>query len=143
MQYSEIRRRLSFQSQNMKTICLAILMSIALGLGAAMAQGVGAQNPGGLTSPEVSAIFLFGRANYFRVVVQQRRCNLLDADTVNAINQRFENARQQLAARYGDRTFPADMPVNGPVREAECDRMTLNSYSNHVAEIEQYVASMK
>ena len=127
----------------MKTICLVLLAVISLGVGSVMAQGVGAQNPGGLTSPEVTAIFLFGRANYFRVVVQQRRCNLLDGDAVNSINQRFENARQQLAARYGDRTFPADMPVNGPVREADCDRVTLNSCSNHVAEIEQYVASMK
>lgn len=84
-----------------------------------------------------SAVFLFGRANYFRAIVKVRKCDSFDAGAFAAINQRFENARVQLAGRYGENLFPFDKPVGGPVRDGECDRVTLDSFSNHVAEIEQ------
>ncbi|WP_211444686.1 tetratricopeptide repeat protein [Collimonas humicola] len=105
----------------------------------------GAQNSGSssLKAPSQTAptaVFLFGRANYFRAIVKVRKCDFFDAGAFAAINQRFENARLQLAARYGVTLFPADKP-SGQVREGECDRVTLDSYSNHVAEIEQFLKS--
>ena len=93
-----------------------------------------------LLSPAVAnAIFLFGRANYFRAVVKKRNCELFDKDTTDAINLRFENARRQLASRFGEKLFPPDKPIDGPIQEGVCDRLTLDAFNNHVAEIEQAV----
>jgi hypothetical protein len=101
-----------------------------------------AQSGRSLSSPEIAALALFGRANYFRVVTAQRRCDLVDADYFKAVNQRFENARQQLATKFGDNEFPVDKPVDAPITVVPCERATLNSYGNHVSEIEQLIRQL-
>jgi hypothetical protein len=107
---------------------------------AAAAQNSGSSSPKAPNQTAPTAVFLFGRANYFRAIVKVRKCDIFDAGAFAAINLRFENTRLQLAARYGEALFPADKP-SGQVREGECDRVTLDSFSNHVAEIEQFLKS--
>ncbi|WP_458071878.1 hypothetical protein [Rhodanobacter sp. BL-MT-08] len=66
----------------------------------------------------------------------------MDTDYFNAINQRFENARQQLTAKFGYNEFPVDKPVDAPITLVPCERATLNSYGNHVSEIEQLLRQL-
>jgi len=82
-------------------------------------------------------VFLFGRANYFRVLVKQRRCDLVNEQLFATVNQRFESVRSQLATKYGENTFPFDKPAGGPIYDQECDPITLKSFDMKVSEIEQ------
>jgi hypothetical protein len=113
----------------------AVILLVWLAAGTAMAQVNGVPPPQNATQAMYMSIFLYGRASYFHTIVQQRHCDLLDANAVSAINQRYENARAQLVARYGDDISRADKPVNVPLQP--CMRATLDSYRNHVAEVEQ------
>ncbi|GEM_PF-835047 len=92
--------------------------------------------PGG--DPRIKAIFLFGRANFFHAAVAARNCAALDPAKVFAINQRFDAARARLAAKYGDTALPSSQM---DVKNEPCDPMTLESYSNHVAEVEAALAA--
>jgi hypothetical protein len=120
-----------------KTKHFAVTMLALLAAGVAQAQENGVPPPKNATQAMYTSIFLYGRASYFHTVVHQRHCDQMDANTVNAIDQRFENARAQLVARYGDAITRAGKPVNGP--QAPCLPGTLASYSNHVAEVEQII----
>lgn len=93
--------------------------------------------PSALSSLPTEAIFLYGRANFFRVLTKQLKCDQMDGALFKATNERFESARVRLASRYGEKFFPADKPVDGPLRQGACDKQTLLSYGNHVAEIEK------
>jgi len=86
------------------------------------------------------AIFLYGRARYFHAIVQKRQCEAFDKAAFDAANARFEKVRLQLAARYGERFFAANAPMDAPIRDGACDTITLQSYSNHIGEIEQILA---
>jgi hypothetical protein len=89
------------------------------------------------------ATFLFGRANYFRVLVKQRRCNLFDADRYNAANARFEAARARLAQRFSAISFAEDLPAGTRVRDGACTAAALMSYETHIAEVESFLGSGK
>lgn len=95
-----------------------------------------AAQPAALNSLPTDAIFLYGRANFFRALTKQLKCDLMDGPLFKATNERFESARVRLASRYGEKLFPANKPVDGPLRQGACDQQTLLSYGNHVAEIE-------
>jgi len=95
-----------------------------------------AAQPAALSSLPTNAIFLYGRANFFRALTGQLKCDLMDGPLFKATNERFESARVRLASRYGEKLFPVDKPVGGPLRQGTCDQQTLLSYGNHVAEIE-------
>jgi len=82
-------------------------------------------------------VYLYAVANYFRVLTQQRHCDLLNGALFDATNKRFEDARLRLASRYGEKLFPAGMAVGGPIQDAACDPPTLMSYGNHVAQLER------
>jgi hypothetical protein len=120
-----------------KTKHFVMAMLALLAAGVAQAQVNGVPPPKNATQAMYMSIFLYGRASYFHAIVQQRHCDQMDANTVSAIDQRFENVRAQLVARYGDAIARADKPVNGP--QAPCLPGTLASYSNHVAEVEQII----
>lgn len=95
------------------------------------------QQAGSPMSPALmNAIVNFGRANYFRAVAKQRHCETVNAAMLISIDDRFEKARQKLAAQFGEAVFPLDKPVSGPISDGGCDTMTLNAYSTHVREIE-------
>lgn len=81
-------------------------------------------------------VFLYGRANYFRVLAKQRRCDLVDEQLFTTTNQRFESVRSQLAAKYGENIFPFDKAAGGPVSDRGCDPITLESFNMKVREIE-------
>jgi hypothetical protein len=119
-----------------KTVSLFIVLTL---LAAFPAWGqdadVQAQQPKAKNAGE--AIYLYARANYFRLLVKHRNCESLDEHAFTETNQRFENARLQLVQLYGDNHFPADMPAGGPLRDGRCDELTLDAYSRHVTEIEQ------
>ena len=84
-----------------------------------------------------TSIGAYGQASYFHEAVKQRRCDLLDADAVNAIDQRFENARAELRTRYGDKFSRIDKPPAVLAQNGPCERMTLESYNNHVTVLEK------
>lgn len=86
------------------------------------------------------AIFLYGRARYFHAIVQKRQCEAFNKAAFDAANARFEKVRLQLAARYGEKFFAANVPVDASIRDGACDAITLQSYSNHIGEIEQFLA---
>jgi hypothetical protein len=94
-----------------------------------------AQSPA-LSSLPTQAIFLYGRANFFKALTKQLKCDEMDGALFRATNERFERARFRLASRYGESLFPADKPVNAPFRQGTCDAPTLRSYGVHVGEIE-------
>jgi len=87
-----------------------------------------------------SAIFLYGRASYFHDIMQYRNCAQINADLVNSTDQRLDNARLKMIALYGEQVF-AGHPPKLPVRDGACDEFTIDSYSNHVAELEQLLNS--
>jgi hypothetical protein len=122
-----------------------MIVSLLLLLSVFCASEAGSQQAGASTSQslsraEIGAISLYGRANYFRAIVKQRKCADLDPASVNTTNQKLEDARVRLAAQYGERIFPVDKPV-GPVQDGFCDRATVMSYANHVNELEQFLAN--
>jgi hypothetical protein len=135
---------------NPRAIALFVLVATGSAIGVADAQttqkGVQENNtpatpnqaaqPAALSSLPTNAIFLYGRANYFRALTRQLKCDLMDGPLFKATNERFESARVRLASRYGEKFFPVDKPVDG-LRQGTCDRQTLLSYGNHVAEIEK------
>jgi hypothetical protein len=117
-------------------------MLVSLAAGVAQAQVNGVPPPKNASQAMYMAIFLYGRASYFHTIVQQRHCDLLDANTTSAVNQRFENVRAQLLARYGESFSRIDKPVSVPP-EQPCNPATLGSYSGHVAEVEQILQESK
>jgi hypothetical protein len=88
------------------------------------------------TQARYTSIGAYGQASYFHELVKQRRCDLLDADAVNAIDQRFEKVRAQLYARYSE-LARIDKPPAVPAQNFPCDRLTLDSYGRHVSAVEQ------
>jgi hypothetical protein len=96
-----------------------------------------AAQPAALSSLPTEAIFLYGRANFFRALTKQLKCDLMDGPLFKTTNERFESARVRLASRYGEKLFSMDKPVGGPLRQGTCDQQTLLSYGNHVVEIER------
>ncbi|WP_266160223.1 hypothetical protein [Dyella silvatica] len=124
----------------MKTLGLATAMML-LSMGAAYAQQTTpARKP--LLPGELDAVFLNGRAQYFHDIVQVRHCEKINEQAVHAINQRFENAHAQLAARFGAIAKPASHPMPPPIAEQQCEAMTIDAYSNHVRELEQYLSRL-
>lgn len=113
------------------------MMFIAVLLGASSARAQVGGPPKDARQAMYMSMDLYGQASYFHAIVAQRRCDLLDPDTVSATNQLFDNVRSQLAARYGDAFSKIDKPINPPNEGRECDRATLDSYRNHVAQVEQ------
>lgn len=88
-------------------------------------------------------VFLFGRANYFRVLVKQSRCDLVNQKLFASANERFESARLLLAAKYEEKFFSLDMPAGGPIPDQECNSITLQSFSMKVREIEELLEATK
>lgn len=124
----------------MKTLGVAIvLMYLAMSMAYAQ-QATGIHSP--LPRGELDAVFLFGRAQAFHDIVQVQHCEQINAQAVDAINQRFENARAQLAARFGERAVPAGGQVPAQIADHSCDGLTIESYSNHVRELEQQLSSL-
>jgi hypothetical protein len=91
---------------------------------------------------QLDAVFLYGRAQAFHDIVQAQHCDQINAQAVNTINQRLENARSQLAARFGEKVVPAGGQVPPQIAEHSCDAITIASYSNHVRELEQYLSRL-
>lgn len=98
---------------------------------------VGGQNATPASPSVYDAVFVYSRANYFRALTKQQKCETIDPPLFETINARFDRARAQLMARFGERAFPLDLKPGTQLREGVCDRGTLMSYGNHVAEIEQ------
>jgi hypothetical protein len=89
-------------------------------------------------SPDAAeGIFLFGRANYFRVLVAASNCSQFDAAKFAQLAQRFEQARLGLVKKYGPQFFPVDKPINPPPQGRPCDSGMLLGYENHISEMEQ------
>jgi hypothetical protein len=117
-------------------------------LTASIAQAQPAASPpplishGAINQVLANEIFLFGRANYFRILAKQRDCGSVDKALFESTNKRFEDAQLRLAAKYSDRVFPVDKPVTG-IRDGSCDEASLSSYSSHMAELEQALQADK
>jgi hypothetical protein len=124
----------------MKTFGLAIaLMFVSMNAAyAEQATPVHAPLPPG----ELDAVFLYGRAQAFHDIVQAQHCDQINAQAVDTIDQRLENARSQLAARFGEKTVPAGGHIPPQIAEHPCDAITIDSYSNHVRELEQYLSRL-
>ncbi|MBB6245081.1 hypothetical protein [Rhodanobacter sp. A1T4] len=124
----------------MKTLGLAIAL-IFISMNAVYAQqATPARAP--LAPGQLDAVFLYGRAQAFHDIVQAQHCDQIDAQTVNTINQRLENARSQLEARFGAKAVPAGGQVPPQIAEHSCDAMTIDSYSNHMRELEQHLSRL-
>jgi hypothetical protein len=90
------------------------------------------------TQAMYTSIGAYGQASYFHEVVKQRRCDLLDANAVDSIDQRFESVRVQLRSRYGEPFSKIDKPPALLQQSSlPCDRLTLDSYNRHVGMVEQ------
>jgi hypothetical protein len=124
----------------MKTLGLAIALML-LSVGAAHAQqATPARKP--LAPGQLDAVFMYGRAHAFHDIVQAQHCEQINGQAVDAINQRLENARAHLEARFGQMTLPAPQPLPPQIADQPCDAMTIDSYSNHVRELEQFLSSL-
>lgn len=124
----------------MKTLGLATaLMFLSMNTAYAQ-QATTARTP--LAPGQLDAVFLYGRAQAFHDIVQAQHCDQMNAQAVNTINQRLENARSQLAARFGEKAVPAGGRVPPQIAEHPCDAMTIDSYSDHVRELEQYLSRL-
>jgi tetratricopeptide (TPR) repeat protein len=124
----------------MKTLGLVLVLMI-LCMGAAQAQQATptrmAFAPG-----ELNAVSLYGRAQAFHDIVQVQHCEQINAQAVTAINQRFEYVRAQLADRFGEKAVPVDHPLPPQIAGQSCDSLTIDSYSRHVKELEQYLSNL-
>lgn len=125
----------------MKKLSLALTLMF-LSMGAAYAQQA-APSRSPLAPGELDAVALYGRAQAFHDIVQAQHCEQINAHAVDAVNLRFENARAQLAARFGERAVPASHPVPTQIAGQPCDPMTIESYSNHVRELEQQLSGSR
>lgn len=92
---------------------------------------------------EEEAMTVFTRANYFRVVVKQRRCDAMDGPLVAAANARFEAARKAIAARYGETYFPENQATRITISDAPCDQRALDLYQQSVQSMESFLARQK
>lgn len=124
----------------MKTLGSALaLMFVSMGAAHAQ-QATPARAP--LPPGELDAVFLYGRAQAFHDIVQAQHCDQINAQAVDTIDQRLENARAQLAARFGEKAVPAGGHVPPQIAEHPCDAITIDSYGNHVQELEQYLSRL-
>lgn len=112
----------------------AVLLFLSMGVAYAQ-QGAPARTQ--LAPGLLDAASLYGRAQAFHDIVQAQHCDQINAQAVNAINQRLDDARSQFAARFGEKTVPASGHVPPQIAEQSCNGMTIDSYSNHVRELEQ------
>jgi hypothetical protein len=124
----------------MKAGFATVLLFIAMN--AAYAQQA-SPAPVPLPPGEINAAFLYGRAQAFHDIVHAQHCDQIDAQAVNTINQRLGNARAQLAARFGAKAVPAGGQMPRQITEQSCNAMTIDSYSNHVRELEQYLSRLE
>jgi hypothetical protein len=124
----------------MKIIGLAIAL-IFLSIGSAYAQQATPAGPH-FAPGQLNAIFLYGRANAFHDIVQAQHCEQLNEQAVDAINQRLENAHAQLEAHFGKVTLPPAPPLPPQIAEQSCNSATIESYSNHVQELEQLLSNL-
>lgn len=110
-------------------------------LGLKAKQAGGSQDNGleksNLTQGALKFVFLFGKTNYFRMLVKQQRCDLLNEQLFVTTNRRFESVRSQLAAKYGDNVFSFDKPAGEPISEGACNPITLESFDKNVRELER------
>jgi len=124
----------------MKTLGLAITL-IFLFAGAAYAQqAVPTGKP--LAPGLLDAVFLYGRAQAFHDIVQAQHCEQINEQAVDATNQRLENAHAQLIARFGKITTPRNQPLPPQIADQPCNAMTIDSYSHHVQELEQFLSHL-
>ncbi len=121
----------------MKIAGTMLLALAVLGGSPVWAQDAGSQAASVPGKSRYEAMFLFGRADAFRAMLQHRRCDAVDPGAIAAVNQRLQQARVQLAARYGQNFFAAYKAPDDTIPDGICDQMTLDSYSRHVAEIER------
>jgi hypothetical protein len=124
----------------MKTLGFAIVLMF-FSMNAAYAQQ-GTPARAALAPGQLDAVFMYGRAQAFHDIVQAQHCDQINAQAVNTINQRLDNARTQLAARFGEKATPQGGHVPPQIAEHSCDAMTIDSYSNHVLELEQYLSRL-
>jgi hypothetical protein len=124
----------------MKKLGLSLLL-VFLSAHAAYAQQVApAHKP--LPPGEGDAIFLYGSAQAFHDIVQVQHCEQIDVQAVSAIDQRLDTAYTQLKARFGEIKLPAHPPMPTQIAGQSCSAATINSYSNHVRQLEQYLSRL-
>jgi len=130
----------TFKAHTVKIMSSLLLVLSLFCASEARPQEASASTSKSLSRAEIGALFLYGRANYFRAIIKQRKCADLDPAAFSATSQKLEDARARLATQYGERVFPVDKPVD-PIPDGLCDRATLMSYANHVNELEQFLAN--
>jgi hypothetical protein len=86
--------------------------------------------------PPLNFVFLFGRASAFHDMIAQRDCRSVSRSTIDAANRQYEIVRARAAAKYGDKKFPPNRPVD-KYPAGICDQQTVNSYANHIGEAER------
>ena len=122
----------------MKILSGALVILLMFYISPVHGQAARATGPSPLDPVEIGAIGVFSHANSFHSMVLKRQCDPADAGRIKSINQRLERARKRLAARFGEKVFPAgrtyDWAANG-----FCDAMTVESYGMHVTEVEKYM----
>lgn len=85
-------------------------------------------------------LFLYSRAAYLHDVMVIRSCDQLNGSAVNAIDQRFANARTKILAVYGKYAFKHSPPTSTAMALA-CDRDMIRTYDDQVSELEKTLNS--
>ena len=81
-----------------------------------------------------SAIFQFGRTQYFAALVEQRKCKRRFGARAATAQASFRSVGEQLAKRFGNPPFDLERKVEQVDRQP-CDEMTLLSFEEKVAEL--------